>query len=108
EVVPHKSEVRAEFLKAVGLRLEVPVWNNNPEERGRRALQLGQQISVDAQLDQSGPAGLFGKLRLNRFVPPIAKLTLARNPEQNICPTSPWRVLKSSLNENVHTVTHRP
>jgi hypothetical protein len=55
----------------------------------RRALQLGQKLSVETELNQRRDAGFFRELRLDLLVSPIAEATLAADAKKNVRPSCP-------------------
>ena len=70
-------------------------------------MQLGQELSVETELNQRRAAGFFRELRLDRLVSPITEPTLAGDAKKDVGPSRPRAVLEPSLNDDVRAFAHR-
>ena len=74
---------------------------------GPRPLRGGEQLRIEAEL-QNGPAlGLAGELRVDDFVGPCPESRRRFDAEQHVCPSNPVAGAERALHDHVGSRLHR-
>src|SRR5262249_10889518 len=107
EVAAYEPVVRPELVVAVALRFELTLRHDDAKDLGGCALQLSEEVGVEAQLDQGRAPGRLRELGLDGLVLPRAEPALAINAKKYVSPPGPHAVFKPSLDDRVRAVAHR-
>jgi hypothetical protein len=103
----YAPEVRRVAGKAVVKGLEVRPGRDDVHVFRGAFLCMGQQIRIDAELQDCTGFGLARQLGIDRLIRPIAKPALPLDPPQNIGSPAPLPVRQSSLHDHRHAALHR-